>query len=66
VTKPIKDKVTALAVALLDDGEGINEKAFAQLKGLIGPPLPTGLGKILLQVKCVEGRYFLPEDYERP
>lgn len=53
--------VRDLALALLDDGEGVSEFAYGLLRAMM---LEAGdCGDILRAVKSTEGRFYLPEGF---
>jgi len=55
-----KSEIEGLAIALLSDDQGINEKAYDLLSGLL-----VAAGSNITQfVKATEGRFYLPEGWE--
>jgi hypothetical protein len=51
--------IRKLTIELLDDGHGINESAFLELRPLL---TKTSNEDIIPLIKAVEGRFYLEED----
>ncbi len=53
------DQLRKLAIALLDDDQGISEAAYDQLRPLLEE---DGAIDIIEAVKATDGRYYLPDN----
>ena len=60
------DPLAAFVIALLDDDEGINEKAFTQLMVMLSKQGEADLLWFLdNKVDCADGRFWLPSNAVR-
>lgn len=55
-----RKELRALAIALLDDGDGINERAYDLLRASL---LDNQSRDIVTLVESGMGRYYLPEEH---
>lgn len=54
-----------LVIALMDDGNGINEKAYGLLSAMAALVMVEEYKPFFDQVRSSKGRYYLPEDFRR-
>ncbi len=57
-------QLRAMAIALLDDPNGISEAAYTNLQALEATIANGSCNDIFLQVEAAEGRFFLSEDHD--